>query len=170
MFTRSYTGCGQSTSTAARPGVTATAAPPSEAIGAAVEPDRARQRSSAARHRAWRVTGGTIWPARNKQSAAACAEHRSVRQVGVVHVPREGNQAHDPRARERAASNNRCTRGLTWMFSAAIKAQPAMATKNTCDRLQRRPSDREARFARQRLVQSFPGSRRPRRIRPFSRQ
>lgn len=50
--------------------------PPSEANGATVEPLRAlrRIRSSAARLRAWRVTGVAIWPAphRAKRSAATC--------------------------------------------------------------------------------------------------
>ena len=50
--------------------------PPSAATGAAVEPLRALQRirSSAARLRAWRVTGVAIWPAphRAERSAATC--------------------------------------------------------------------------------------------------
>ena len=50
---------------------------------------------------------------------------RPVRQAGVVHAQREGTQARDPRARERAAvvipAGNA---GLTWLFGIAMKAQP----------------------------------------------
>ena len=52
---------------------------------------------SGARHRDWRVTGGTIWPARSSRSAASCAKHRSVRQADVVHAQREGARGRDPR-------------------------------------------------------------------------
>ncbi len=44
-------------------------------------------RHSAARHRAWRVTGVTIWPACSERSAAQRTERRPVRQAGLVHVP-----------------------------------------------------------------------------------
>ena len=64
---------------------------PSAATGAAVEPLRSLQiRHSAARHRAWRVTGGTIWRAGRDRSAAAGAERRSVRPAGSF--PRSGKE------------------------------------------------------------------------------
>ena len=58
-------------------------------------------RHSAARLRAWRVTGVAIWPAPHRAQRPAS---RSVRQAGLVHAQREGNRARDPRARERAAA------------------------------------------------------------------
>ena len=69
------------------------------ATGAAVEPLRALHctRSSAARLRAWRVTGVAIWPAPHRAQRPAS---RSVRQAGLVHAQREGIRARDPRARE----------------------------------------------------------------------
>ena len=72
----------------------------SKATGAAVEPVRALQRVSAVRHRAWRVTGVTIWLAPHRVQRPAS---RSVRQAGLVHAQREGNKVRDPWARERAA-------------------------------------------------------------------
>jgi hypothetical protein len=82
--------------------------PPSAANGAAVEPLRAPRciRSSAARLRAWRVTGVAIWPAPHRAQRPAS---RSVRQAGLVHAQREGIRARGPRARERAAA---CLRRL----------------------------------------------------------
>lgn len=76
--------------------------PPSAATGAAVEPLRALHctRSSAARLRAWRVTGVAIWPAphRAERSAATCKPvsspsgasfTRSVKETGPA-VPGHG--------------------------------------------------------------------------------
>jgi len=81
--------------------------------------------NSAARHRAWRVTGVTIWPACRERSEAQRTERRSVRQAGVVHAQREGNNARDPRARERAAVLIHAgTAGLTSVFGIAMKAPP----------------------------------------------
>ena len=61
-------------------------------------------RSSAARHRAWRVAGVTIWPVRSPRSAASWAQRRSVRQArsSFTRSVKEA-RARDPRARERAA-------------------------------------------------------------------
>jgi hypothetical protein len=59
----------------------------------------------AARPRAWRVTGGTIWRAGRDHSAAAGAARASVRPAGFVVAQRQGNQDRDPRSRERAAAH-----------------------------------------------------------------
>ena len=50
-------------------GVTAADVPPSTATGPAAEPVLPNE-ALAARHRVWRVTGVTIWPARSNRSAA----------------------------------------------------------------------------------------------------
>ena len=101
-------GCSAADRTITSSGGSAADVPPSAATGAAVEPLRALQRirSSAARQRAWRVTGVAIWPAphRAERSAAQRPASRSVRQAGLVHAQREGIRARDPRARERAAT------------------------------------------------------------------
>jgi hypothetical protein len=87
-----------------RSGASAAGVPPSAATGAVVEPLRALPASclqtSAARQRAWRVSGVAIWLAGSKAQRPA---GRSVRQAGLVHAQREGNQARGPRARDRAA-------------------------------------------------------------------
>ena len=81
-------------------------------------------RISAARHRAWRVTGVTIWP------AAANEAQRRERNAGQFVTrarsrTREGSKARDPRARERAAVVIPAgTAGLTWLLRIAMKAQP----------------------------------------------
>ena len=121
---------------AARPGQRgpapeATGVPSSAATGAPVEPGRALQafKPSAARHRAWRVAGGTIWPACSARSTAACAERRSVRQAGssFTHSVKEA-RARDPRARERAAVVNPAGKAGHFpafrLFGLAMKAKP----------------------------------------------
>jgi len=62
---------------------------------------------------------------RTQRSAAQRTERRSVRQAGVVHAQREGNNARGPRARERAAVVIHAgAAGSTWLFGIAMKAQP----------------------------------------------
>jgi len=105
-------------------GGSATDVTPSAATGAAVEPLRAHQRFSAARHRAWRMTGVTIWQARSKQSAAACAKRRSVRQAGsFTHRVKESS------LRSPGTGTGRCCKpagkaGPIRQLGLAMKAQP----------------------------------------------
>jgi hypothetical protein len=64
-------------------------------------------------------------PSEAQRSAAQQPASRPVRQAGVVHAKREGNNARDPRARERAAVVNPAGKaGLAWLFGIAMKAQP----------------------------------------------
>lgn len=106
-------GCSAADRTITSSGGSAADVPPSAATGAAVEPLIAGFAAaqplpalrctwhSAARLRAWRVTGVAIWPAPHRAQRPAS---RSVRQAGLVHAQREGNRARDPRAQERAAA------------------------------------------------------------------
>jgi len=106
-------GCSEADRTITSSGGSAADVPPSAATGAAVEPLIAgfaaaqplralhRTRLSAARLRAWRVTGVAIWPAPHRAQRPASLP---VRQAGLVHAQREGIRARDPRARERAAA------------------------------------------------------------------
>ena len=77
-------GCSAAGRTITSSGGSAADVPPSAANGAAVEPLRALQRirSSAARLRAWRVAGVTVWHERSSRSAAQCASSGPVRQAG----------------------------------------------------------------------------------------
>jgi hypothetical protein len=78
---------------------------------------------SAARQRAWRVHGVAIWALRRERSTAQRPQHRPVHHVGVVHAQHEGQQAHDPRARERAASKV-CRHGRPDTFLLPCRWRP----------------------------------------------
>ena len=78
--------------------------------------------SSAARHRAWRVSGGTIWPAgaiaRSAMSAAPVSSAS-----GLVHAEREGNKTAIPgHGTGRAQFMPACRPDR--FFRSAMKAQP----------------------------------------------
>src|SRR4051794_37598080 len=49
-------------------------------------------------HRAWRVAGVTIWPARREGKRSGAAARWPVRQAGFVRAQREGIKACDPRS------------------------------------------------------------------------
>jgi hypothetical protein len=100
-------GCSAADRTLTSSGGSAADVPPSAATGAAVEPLRALQciRSSAARLRAWRVTGVAFGARehRAERSAATC-ELGSIAKRASVLRSRTDEEARDPRARERAAA------------------------------------------------------------------
>lgn len=105
-------GCSAADRTLTSSGASAADMPPSAATGAAVEPQRAlhRTRYSAARLRAWRVTGVAFGTAehRAERSAATC-EHGPIAKRASVMRSMTDEETRDPRARERAAT---CLRRL----------------------------------------------------------
>ncbi len=100
---RTITSSGGSAADVTQSAATGAAVEPLIAGCAAARPLRALHSTwaSAARLRAWRVTGVAIWPAPHRAQRPAS---RSVRQAGLVHAQREGIKARGPRARVRAAA------------------------------------------------------------------
>ena len=107
MCSSRRSGCSEADRNVTSSGGPAADVPPSAATGAAVEPLRAHRwiRSSAARHRAWRVTGVTIWPVRSRtQRSVVGAAPVSSSSGLVVHAQREGSKS----ARSPGTGTGRC--------------------------------------------------------------
>ena len=120
-------GCSEAARNPTTTGASAADVPQSAATGAAVEPVRALQAFTAFSGPAAGLAGdrGDDLAGVQRTTRSGVNGTPASSSSGLVHAQREGTQARDPRARERAAVVNLAgTAGLTRLFRIAMKVQP----------------------------------------------